>query len=38
MVCITSDQPVEELVIKRKGGGSVINHRPLFSDNGQYVL
>ncbi|XP_026463240.1 WD repeat-containing protein 75-like [Ctenocephalides felis] len=37
MVCITSDQPVEELVIKRKGGGSVINHRPLFSDNGQII-
>lgn len=27
----------DELVVKRKGGGSIIDRRPLFSSDGEYV-
>lgn len=28
-------QDTDDLVVKRKGGGSIIDHRPLFSNDGE---
>lgn len=28
----------DDLILKRKGGGSIIDHRPLFSNDGEWVL
>lgn len=30
-----NDSRIDDLVVKRKGGGSIIDHRPLFSNDGE---
>jgi hypothetical protein len=31
----TPSNIVDDLILKRKGGGSIIDHRPLFSSDGE---
>ncbi|XP_008559275.1 WD repeat-containing protein 75 [Microplitis demolitor] len=32
-----NDSRIDDLVVKRKGGGSIIDHRPLFSNDGEIL-